>query len=119
MMELLTNVRERMLKSVYLQFDGSQITQNTITELEEIFNMHPGSHNVYMDLADYQELSSVTLISRQKKVNVSNDFLKEMRQVPGFEGFSVNKSMMGNKLHRMKLEQLELSKINDNELVED
>ncbi|MFT7156616.1 MAG: DNA polymerase-3 subunit alpha [Parvicella sp.] len=119
MMELLTNVRERMLKSVYLQFDGSQITQNTITELEEIFNMHPGSHNVYMDLADYQELSSVTLISRHKKVNVSNDFLREMREVPGFEGFSVNKSMMGNKLHRMKLEQLELSKINDNELVEE
>jgi hypothetical protein len=47
----------------------------------------------------------VTLISRSKKVNVSNDFLKDLKEIMGYEGFSVNKSQLPKILNEIKREQ--------------
>ncbi len=116
--ELLTNIRERLLSKVYLRFDATQITRDSLAELEEIFNKYEGTRTVYLDLIDYDEVSGVTLLSRNRKVNVSNEFLKEVKEVIGYEGFSVNKSDLNKRLHRLKMEQ-EKMKEKKGELVED
>jgi DNA polymerase-3 subunit alpha len=114
-MELLTNVRDKQLKKVHLEFDASLINNNSLDELEELFTTYEGGKNVYLDLIDYSEGSGVTLISREKKVNVSNDFLKELEEVMGYEGFSVNKSKMPRILHNIKQEQEKMKSEADSE----
>ncbi len=106
--ELLTNLRDRLLKKIYLEFDGSLVTKETVNELEEVFEKYAGTKTVYMDLIDYNELSGVTLISRDKKVVVSTDFLKDMKDVPGYEGYAVDKSKMNVRLNKLRKEKMKM-----------
>lgn len=103
--ELLTNIRDRLLTKLYVRLDASLITRDSLNDLEEIFDKYEGNRTIYLDLIDYEEASGVTLLSRNKKVNVSNEFLKDIKEVPGYEGFSVNKSDLNKRLHRLKMEQ--------------
>jgi DNA polymerase-3 subunit alpha len=116
-LELLTNIRERLLSKVYLRFDATQVTRESLQELEEVFNKYEGNRTVYIDLIDHEEISGVTLLSRNRKVNVSNEFLKEVKEIPGYEGFAVNKSDLNRRLHRLKLEQEQI-KTDSGELVQ-
>ena len=74
-------------------------------------------------MIDYSDGSGVTLISRSKKVNVSNEFLKELNEIMGYEGFSVNKSQLPKILNDIKKEQAQMKAEADaeaeEELVED
>ena len=105
------------MKKVYLRFDATAITRESLAELEEIFAKYEGGKTVYLDLLDHEEISGVTLLARNNKVNVSNEFLKEVKEIPGYEGFAVNKSDLNRRLHRLKLEQ-EKMKQSSSEIVE-
>ncbi|MCT4581432.1 MAG: DNA polymerase III subunit alpha [Flavobacteriales bacterium] len=104
--ELLENVRDKQLKKVYLRFDANSITSNTILELEELFTKYQGNKTVYIELIDFDELSGVSLLARQSKVNVTNDFLEELKAVDGFEAFSINRSMMNEQLNKLKQDKM-------------
>ncbi|MCB9187887.1 MAG: DNA polymerase III subunit alpha [Flavobacteriales bacterium] len=116
--ELLSNIRERLLNKIYLRFDAAMITRESLADLEDILAKYEGSRTVYLDLIDHDEVSGVTLLARNNKVNVTNDFLKEVKEIMGYEGFSVNKSDLNKRLHRLKIEQ-EQMKQESEELVED
>jgi len=104
--ELLENLRDKQLKKIYLRFNAKRITSNTINELEDLFKKYEGNKTVYLELIDFEELSGVSLVSRQSKVNVSNEFLEDLKFVDGYEAFSVNKSKMNEQLNAMKLAQI-------------
>jgi len=116
--ELLENIRAAKVKKVYLQFDSKMINEQTIEELAAIFEQYQGGQTVYMDLIDYDELSGVTLISRSQKVLASNEMLKELKEVPGFVGYSVNKSRLAHKLHKLEKEAEKLKEEAATEMVE-
>lgn len=115
--ELLSNIRERLLNKIYLRFDAALVSRESLTDLEDTLNKYEGNRTVYLDLIDYEDASGVTLLSRNRKVNVSNDFLKDVKEIEGYEGFSVNKSDLNRRLHRLKIEQEQMKQENE-ELVE-
>ncbi len=104
--ELLENLRDKQLKKIYIRFNANRITSNTINELENLFTKYEGNKTVYLELIDFDELSGVSLVSRQSKVNVTNEFLDELKFVDGYEAFSINKSKMNEQLNAMKLAQI-------------
>ena len=104
--ELLENIRDKNLKKIYLRFDSNGITSNTILELETLFTKYEGTKTVYLELLDFDELSGVSLVSRQAKVNVTNEFLEELVAVDGYEAYSINKSKMNEQLNQLKLEKM-------------
>ena len=122
-MELLTNIRDKQLKKVHIRFDAALINHSSLDELEGLFETYVGDKSVYLDLIDYSDGTGVTLISRSKKVNVSNEFLKDLNEIMGYEGFSVNKSQLPKILNDIKKEQAQMKAEADaeaeEELVED
>jgi DNA polymerase III subunit alpha len=106
--ELLSNVRERELKSLYLIFDANQINKLTVEELDGIFETYAGEKTVYLDLIDYKEKTGLTLVSRSKKVKVSNDFLKDIKQLTGYEDYSINKSKVQKLLNDLRMEEMKI-----------
>jgi len=100
--ELLENVREKQLKQIYIRFNSNTVTSNTVLELEQLFTKYAGTKTVYIELLDFEELTGVSLISRQSKVNVTNDFLDELKAVDGYEAYSINKSKMNEQLNQLK-----------------
>ncbi len=104
--ELLENIREKQLKKIYLRFDSERVTSNTVVELEQLFTKYEGTKSVYIELMDFKELTGVSLISRKSKVNVTNEFLEELKGVDGFEAFSINKSKMNEQLNKLKMQRI-------------
>jgi DNA polymerase-3 subunit alpha len=107
-MELLSEVRKKELKQVYIQMDSSYVTNETIAEIEEVFNKYEGGVNVYLDMIDYSENEGVTLVSKTRKVEVSNEFMQDMKKIGGYAGISFNRSKMTEVIKTNQAKQVSL-----------
>ena len=107
-MELLTEVRKKELKQVYVQMDSSYITSESINEIEEVFAKYEGGVNVYLDMIDYSENEGVTLVSKTRKVEVSNEFMQDMKKIGGYVGISFNRSKMTEVIKKNQTKQVSL-----------
>ena len=45
-------------------------------------------------MIDYSENEGVTLVSKTRKVEVSNEFMQDMKKIGGYVGISFNRSKM-------------------------
>jgi DNA polymerase III subunit alpha len=111
-MELLTEIRKKELKQVYVQMDSSYITAESIVEIEEVFTKYEGGVNVYLDMIDYGENEGVTLVSKTRKVEVSNEFMRDMKKIGGYAGISFNRSKMTEVIKKNQAKQVDL--VNEN-----
>jgi len=107
-MELLTEIRKKELKQVYIQMDSAYITAESIQEIEEVFAKYQGGTNVYLDMIDYTENEGVTLVSKTGKVEVSNEFMRDMKKIGGYVDISFNKSKMIEVIKKNQSKQVDL-----------
>ena len=107
-MELLSEIRNKELKQVYIQMDSSYITAESIAEVEEVFTKYEGGVNVYLDMIDYSENEGVTLVSKTRKVEVSNEFMQDMKKIGGYVDISFNRSKMAEVIKNNQAKQLDL-----------
>jgi len=107
-MELLSEIRKKELKQVYIQMDSAYITGESINEVEEVFAKYQGGTNVYLDMIDYTENEGVTLVSKTGKVEVSNEFMRDMKKIGGYVDISFNKSKMAEVIRKNQSKQLDL-----------
>ena len=88
--------------------DSSYVTNETIAEIEEVFNKYEGGVNVYLDMVDYSENEGVTLVSKARKVEVSNEFMQDMKKIGGYAGISFNRSKMTEVIKTNQAKQVSL-----------
>ena len=99
--ELLKDVRQKLLKKVYLRFDAALVDEMRVEELMTLVDKYPGNITLYIELVDAVQQSGVTLVAKKLRVNVSNEFLKEAQAIPGCLGYNINKSDLAAYVHKM------------------
>jgi DNA polymerase III subunit alpha len=100
--EPLTEVRHKLLKKIHIKLDSKLIDEITLNELETLLQKYPGEKPVYLDVIDLEEYTGITLVSRSKKAEITNEFLKELEQIPAILNYTINKSDLNEYLHKIR-----------------
>lgn len=88
-MNLLTSVREEMIKSLSLIIPLTSINPNMIDELKTLTSKHRGETELKFVIVDPVNKVSLPMFSRSVRVDVSNDFINFIKAIPGIE-YKVN-----------------------------
>ena len=59
-------------------------------------------------MIDYSENEGVTLVSKTRKVEVSNEFMQDMKKIGGYVDISFNRSKMAEVIKNNQAKQLDL-----------
>ncbi len=78
--QLLQGVMDAMAEKLSIQLDLKDIDQKLINIISTIVDGHHGKHNLRIDVYDMEESIKLSLPSRNYKVNISLDLLKELEE---------------------------------------
>jgi len=84
--QLLSEVREKLLKSITLQFPLTEINPNMVATLAELFKTNPGKSVIRFEILDPQPNGDTMLLGMKAgkyKVNAVNDFIHALHQIEG------------------------------------
>ena len=76
--QLLQDVMDAYAKKLSIQLNIKGINEQKITEIQELLNMHKGKHLLHFVVYDDEESIVLELKSRQQKVQISQELLKEL-----------------------------------------
>ena len=76
--QLLQDVMDAYAKKLSIQLNIKGINEQKITEIQELLNMHKGKHLLHFVVYDDEESIVLELKSRQQKVHISQELLKEL-----------------------------------------
>ncbi len=82
-LSLLSEIRERMSKSLQLHLSVQQVNGDLANRLEKILAQHPGKCPLMLHLTDPEEVVQVVGLSRGYKVKPSNAFFEAIQAVQG------------------------------------
>ncbi len=82
-LSLLSEIREKMSKTLQLHLSVTQINEPLATQLEQAITQHPGACQLTVTVAAPEEAMSVGLISRNYRINPSNEFFDALHQIGG------------------------------------
>ena len=102
--EVLDDVREKLANALYIRWDYEMLNKDQVSQLEKLFKKHKGKKQIIFELIDSKTKSFVTLNSRNFRSNISNDLIKNLDQIDGFLGYSVNKSYINNYLEKLNID---------------
>lgn len=74
----LSEIRDKLSKSILLDVDVRDIDLNLISNIEKISNEFPGSCDLKLNVYDKQEGFNVELLSRKYKISPENEFIDKM-----------------------------------------
>lgn len=77
-MQQLQDVLSKTAKKITLQLDVNSLTENAIRKIDNLLRLHAGSHILNFVVYDASEKLKLHMQSRTKKVNISNELLKEL-----------------------------------------
>ncbi|MBL57447.1 MAG: DNA polymerase III subunit alpha [Flavobacteriales bacterium] len=83
--ELLNDVREKLVKSVTLHVKSSLVNDDYIQKLAQVCEANEGDCYLKLVLVDEQENIFLELSSNQYRVNVSNEFINDLNVLPELE----------------------------------
>lgn len=86
--QLLSDIREKLTKSVTLVVDYKDVNPELISKLDELVKNHPGNINFDIYLLDTEQ-GTVGLFSRSKKVALTNEFFANLEQISEVE-YTIN-----------------------------
>ena len=88
-MELLPDVKERLIEKLTILIPLSMLNQILIDELTEITQKHPGTTELHFKVTDEENNMSVDLVSRPVKLSVGHELVSYLKGCPGLE-FQIN-----------------------------
>ncbi len=106
--ELLKEVLDKNVKTIYLRWDSKQLDKLAIDNIDLVFNNHKGKSPVFFELIDMEDKSNVLLTSRDVMLNVSNELLADLNELPSFLGCSLNKSNLAGYLRSFSENKMEI-----------
>ncbi len=86
---LLTSVREEMIKSLSLIVPVSSINNKMVDELKDLTTLHKGKTELKFVIIDPVNKISLPMFSRSVRVDVNNNFINFIKAFPGIE-YKVN-----------------------------
>ena len=79
--ELLGDLREKLARSITLNIPENAIDEDFVQKLSDISRKHKGKCKLILNLLDKKGSDSLSLVSRNSMVNVSDDFLSEISEI--------------------------------------
>jgi DNA polymerase-3 subunit alpha len=86
---LLSSVKDELIKSVTLKVDPENINAEMISELKELVNENKGETELKFLFLDSEDKISLPMFSRTIRVRLNNSFISYLEDHPGIE-FKVN-----------------------------
>ncbi|WP_053406334.1 DNA polymerase III subunit alpha [Persicobacter sp. CCB-QB2] len=83
--ELLGNIRDKLSKTVALQIEAKDITNELVEQIKLISRQHPGQCNLKVVIRDSEENITIDMISRSMQVKPENELLRKMDEIPEIE----------------------------------
>ena len=80
--QLLSEIREKLSKTVQIQIPPKSVDENTISHIEQLLVKNPGKCSFKVNLVDEKENISVDLLSRKFMVDPSNELLASLNDIP-------------------------------------
>jgi DNA polymerase-3 subunit alpha len=80
--QLLSEIRDKLSKTVKLQVKPISISQKLIDQIEEIAAKHPGKCSFKVNLMEERENISVDLLSRKYMVSPNDELLNALEDIP-------------------------------------
>jgi DNA polymerase-3 subunit alpha len=87
--ELLSETRNTLTKKLTIRIDSYNIQDRITDDLTSLFGKYPGKLPVVLKIVDEQEEIVLSLNSRKFLVDISNEFLKELKSMEDLS-FSLN-----------------------------
>lgn len=77
---LLQDVMDARAKKLSVKMEISQLKEETVQQLEDLFNMHKGNQSLNFIVYDLEEKINLQMPSRNQKVKISQELLKEIKE---------------------------------------
>ena len=87
--QLLSEIREKLSKTVQVNLKPGNVSNLIINQIEEILAQHPGRCSFNVSLVEESENISVDLLSRKFMVNPNDELLKSLEDIPEIQ-YKVN-----------------------------
>ena len=81
-MELLPDVKEKLVEKITIAIPLSVLSLNLINELEEKTKESPGNTELYFKVTDNESKSSLDFVSRPVKLSVGRDLINYLKERP-------------------------------------
>jgi DNA polymerase III subunit alpha len=81
--ELLADVKEKMTKSITLDVNIDEVSEDFIQQIDTIVNGNNGNCKFSLNLIDRKEKNTVLLTSRSKKITLTDEVLDTFDNMPG------------------------------------
>lgn len=82
-LSLLSEIRDKLSKFLQLHLSITQVNATMTTQLEQVFNQHPGACALTLTVAAPEEAMSVSFLSRSYFIHPSNAFFDALRPIEG------------------------------------
>jgi DNA polymerase-3 subunit alpha len=86
---LLSSVKDELIKSVTLKIDPENIDNEMIKDLRNLINEHKGETELKFLFLDSDDKISLPMFSRTHRIRLNNELLTYLEDHPGIE-FKVN-----------------------------
>ena len=88
-MELLPDVKEKLVEKITILVPLSVLNSAMVVELSSLTKDHPGNTELYFKVTDRDEKMHVDLISRPVKLSVGKELISYLKERPELE-FRIN-----------------------------
>ena len=75
---LLHDIMEKMCKKITIKMPLQEVKEDKIKDLQHLFATNKGTHNLNFTIWDAKEKIELSLPSRNTKIKISNEFLKQL-----------------------------------------
>ena len=84
-LELLSEIKEKTIRSVLLKVNLEDLSPNLFENVSELCEEYKGKHNLKFVVSDYKDGYQVGLRSKKYKVNLEDDFLNSLKQISNID----------------------------------
>ena len=88
-MELLPDVKERLIEKITVLIPLSVLNKALVDELAEVAQAHPGNASLYFKVVDEEAKMDVNLVSRPVKLSVGRELVSFLKERPELD-FRIN-----------------------------
>lgn len=88
-MELLPDVKEKLIEKITILIPLSVLNKALVTELAELTKTSPGTTELYFKVTDPENKMTVDLVSRPVKLSVGRELISYLKERPELE-FRIN-----------------------------
>ena len=83
--DLLSEIKDKSLRSIIISMSIDDLNNDILESIMLLSEKYPGKHHLKFLITDFDEGYHIPLRSKTIKVNLENDFIFELKQMPFIE----------------------------------